>query len=165
MTKENQELLNAINKRFDRIEERLDRIEERLDEHDKRFDRIEERLDRIEERLDAHDKRFDRIEERLDAHDKRFDAHDKRFDGIERSIVTIMEEQTKMRILFENEIRDEIRVISERNAETLASVTQLTTQYFKLANTSDRLEIRVDELEAGMRDLQHTVATRLAAVS
>ena len=130
MTKENQELLNAINKRFDRIEERLDRIEERLDEHDKRFD-----------------------------------AHDKRFDGIERSIVTIMEEQTKMRILFENEIRDEIRVISERNAETLANVTHLTTQYFKLANTSDRLEIRVDELEAGMRELQHTVATRLVAAS
>ena len=130
MTKENQELLNAINKRFDRIEERLDRIEERLD-----------------------------------AHDKRFDAHDKRFDGIERSIVTIMEEQTKMRILFENEIRDEIRVISERNAETLANVTHLTTQYFKLANTSDRLEIRVDELEAGMRELQHTVATRLVAAS
>ena len=151
MTKENQELLNAINKRFDRIEERLDRIEERLDEHDKRFDRIEERLDRIEERLDAHDKRFD--------------AHDKRFDGIERSIVTIMEEQTKMRILFENEIRDEIRVISERNAETLANVTHLTTQYFKLANTSDRLEIRVDELEAGMRELQHTVATRLVTAS
>ena len=92
-------------------------------------------------------------------------AINKRFDGIERSIVTIMEEQTKMRILFENEIRDEIRVISERNAETLANVTHLTTQYFKLANTSDRLEIRVDELEAGMRDLQHTVATRLAAVS
>ena len=137
MTKENQELLNAINKRFDRIEERLDRIEERLD----------------------------RIEERLDEHDKRFDAHDKRFDGIERSIVTIMEEQTKMRILFENEIRDEIRVISERNAETLANVTHLTTQYFKLANTSDRLEIRVDELEAGMRELQHTVATRLVAAS
>ena len=151
MTKDNQELLNAINKRFDRIEERLDRIEERLDEHDKRFDRIEERLDRIEERLDAHDKRFD--------------AHDKRFDGIERSIVTIMEEQTKMRILFENEIRDEIRVISERNAETLANVTHLTTQYFKLANTSDRLEIRVDELEAGMRELQHTVATRLVTAS
>ncbi|MBR0092010.1 MAG: hypothetical protein IJP92_09960 [Lachnospiraceae bacterium] len=151
MTKENQELLNAINKRFDRIEERLDRIEERLDEHDKRFDRIEERLDRIEERLDAHDKRFD--------------EHDKRFDGIERSIVTIMEEQTKMRILFENEIRDEIRVISERNAETLANVTHLTTQYFKLANTSDRLEIRVDELEAGMRELQHTVATRLVTAS
>ena len=137
MTKENQELLNAINKRFDRIEERLDRIEERLDAHDKRFDRIEERLD----------------------------AHDKRFDGIERSIVTIMEEQTKMRILFENEIRDEIRVISERNAETLANVTHLTTQYFKLANTSDRLEIRVDELEAGMRELQHTVATRLVTAS
>ena len=137
MTKENQELLNAINKRFDRIEERLDRIEERLD----------------------------RIEERLDEHDKRFDAHDKRFDGIERSIVTIMEEQTKMRILFENEIRDEIRVISERNAETLANVTHLTTQYFKLANTSDRLEIRVDELEAGMRELQHTVATRLVTAS
>ena len=137
MTKENQELLNAINKRFDRIEERLDRIEERLD----------------------------RIEERLDEHDKRFDAHDKRFDGIERSIVTIMEEQTKMRILFENEIRDEIRVISERNSETLANVTHLTTQYFKLANTSDRLEIRVDELEAGMRELQHTVATRLVTAS
>lgn len=144
MTKENQELLNAMNKRFDRIEERLDA-------HDKRFDRIEKRLDRIDERLDAHDKRFD--------------AHDKRFDGIERSIVTIMEEQTKMRILFENEIRDEIRVISERNAETLANVTHLTTQYFKLANTSDRLEIRVDELEAGMRELQHTVATRLVAAS
>ena len=144
MTKDNQELLNAINKRFDRIEERLDA-------HDKRFDRIEKRLDRIEERLDAHDKRFD--------------AHDKRFDGIERSIVTIMEEQTKMRILFENEIRDEIRVISERNAETLANVTHLTTQYFKLANTSDRLEIRVDELEAGMRELQHTVATRLVTAS
>ena len=40
---------------------------------DERFNRVDQRFDRIERRLDGHDQRFDRIDQRLDTHDQRFE--------------------------------------------------------------------------------------------
>lgn len=148
MEKGNQELLQAITDHFDK---RFDAIDKRLDEHDKRFDAIDKRLDGIDKRLDTHDHRFESVEMRLDRIDKRLDEHDDKFDKIVNGVARVMESQTKISLIIENEIRNDINM-TNHTVRVLASSVQNLTEYFLHVND---LDVRTNKLESDMRDCQY----------
>ena len=87
---------------------------------DERFNRVDQRFDRIEQRLDSHDQRFDRIERRLDGHDQRFESFDRRFESIDRQFVQVnqriddrFEEVKRHTGVLVEDLRKEVHLVAE----------------------------------------------------
>ena len=87
---------------------------------DERFNRVDQRFDRIEQRLDSHDQRFDRIERRLDGHDQRFESFARRFESIDRQFVQVnqridgrFEEVKRHTGVLVEDLRKEVHLVAE----------------------------------------------------
>lgn len=90
----NNDLLAAINRRFDEQDRRFDEVDvsknglleainRRFDAIDDKFGGIEGRFGVFEGRFDGLEGRFDKLENRFDGLEGRFDGFEVRFDGLE----------------------------------------------------------------------------------
>ena len=123
---------------------------------DEKFNRVEQRFDRVEQRLDAHDQRFSSIDQRFSSIDQRFqEVHnriDDRFEEVKRHTGILVEDlRYQVRLVAEGfatfvegrYTQDQAR-IDERFRETQAL---LRTSFGHLAQQDDQLRQRVENLE------------------
>ena len=138
---------------------RLDGIEARFDRVDERFGVLEARLDRIEDRLDKLEFRLDTVEVRLTAMDERFDKVDARLAGFEQDIAAMKNDLHAFFPALTNTddmVRELNRAVLEANRASLVTQGKLldisteiaTLVRMEMANVSNRLSMRLDQIEA-----------------
>ncbi|TSA03462.1 MAG: hypothetical protein D4R81_03310 [Nitrospiraceae bacterium] len=137
---------------------------------DERFNRVDQRFDRVEQRLDSHDQRFDRIERRLDGHDQRFESIDRQFVQVNQRIDDRFEEVKRHTGILVEDLRKEVHLVAEgllthievrhgedreyfdRKFEDMSvlfrsSYDHLQQQQNQLRQTQDQIHQRVENLE------------------
>lgn len=167
MTEEMTMILNEISGLSTRFEERFDRMDERLDKVDERLDNVDEWLDKVDERFNRVDERLDQIDKRLDQMDDRFDQVDARFDGMEGSIrsldyrVSDMERrmddselnQTKIRMILENDVLKSINIIAEGHLD----LNRKLDEALKINQQKELMLLRISSLESDMKLVKQTL--------
>ena len=116
---------------------------------DEKFNRVEQRFDRVEQRLDAHDQRFSSIDQRFQEVHNRIDD---RFEEVKRHTGILVEDlRCQVRLVAEGfatfvegrYTQDQAR-IDDCFRETQAL---LRTSFGHLAQQDDQLRQRVENLE------------------
>jgi len=119
---------------------------------DERFNRVDQRFDRVEQRLDRHDQRFEQIDRRFEGIDRRFDEVNERIDEVKRHSGVLIEDlryQVRLVALgfatfVEGRYAPDQARIDERFNETQAL---LRTSFEHLTRQDDELRQRVENLE------------------
>ena len=83
---ENQELLTAVNRRFDENQELLTAVNRRFDENERRWDENDRRWDENDRRWDENDRRWEENAEFRRHVDVRFEAVDDKFEQLLEAI-------------------------------------------------------------------------------
>lgn len=101
---DNKELLEILDKRFNKIDEKFDKIDEKFDKIDERLDKMDERFDKMDERFDKMDKGFKEFNDKMnkgfreinDKVDKGFEDINNRLDVLTNSnLAQILNAQTR----------------------------------------------------------------------
>jgi len=132
---------------------------------------LDERFNRIEQRLDGHDRRFEQIDRRFEGIDCRFEGIDRHFDGIDRRFDEVNEriEEVKRHsgVLIED-LRYQVRLVAEgfatfvegRYTQDQARIDErfnetqalLRTSFEHLTRQDDQLRQRVENLERNQQN-------------
>ncbi len=146
------------------LDERFNRIEQRLDGHDRRFEQIDWRFERIDRRFEQIDRRFEGIDCRFEGIDRHFDGIDRRFDEVNERI----EEVKRHSGVLIEDLRYQVRLVAEgfatfvegRYAQDQARIDErfnetqalLRTSFEHLTRQDDQLRQRVENLERNQQN-------------
>src|SRR5713101_2502967 len=139
------------------LDERFNRIEQRLDGHDRRFEQIDRRFEQIDRRFEGIDCRFEGIDRHFDGIDRRFDEVNERIEEVKRHSGVLIEDlRYQVRLVAEGFAtfvegrctQDQAR-IDERFNETQAL---LRTSCEHLTRQDDQLRQRVENLERNQQN-------------
>ena len=109
---------------------------------------LKEMFSLILQKLDGVDRRFDAVEARLDGMDRRFEAVEARLDALDTGLRNV-------RLKLENEIAENIKRVAEGHMDLSRNLHEA----MKPQTEIEMLVIRVNSLEAKVRDLQQKVST------
>jgi archaellum component FlaC len=137
---------------------------------DERFNRVDQRFDRVEQRLNGHDSRFEGIDQRFEQIDRRFEGIDRQFEEVRREINERSEEVKRHSGVLVEGLRHEIQLVAEgfamhiqvqhvqereyhdrQHQETRALIRsfhdELRQQNAQFQQSQDHLRQRVENLE------------------
>lgn len=145
----NEEMLVIILGRMDKLDEDNQTILERIGAIEERMDALEARMDAIEKRMDALEARMDAIEERMDALEARVDAMEKRIDDMKADFdMEIQAVRTEMEVVYKA-LKKDIAVLDSK-------IDRLS--YTKDVDGFDKINIRIEVLEDGYRELREMIS-------
>ena len=146
MTEEMTMILNEISGLSARFEERFDRVDARLDKVDERLDRVDKRLDQMDERFDQVDARFDGMEGTIRSLDYRISDMERRMDDSELN-------QTKTRMILENDVLKSINIIAEGHLD----LNRKLDEALKINQQKELMLLRISSLESDMKLVKQTL--------
>ncbi|TLY25523.1 MAG: hypothetical protein E6K64_03600, partial [Nitrospirae bacterium] len=80
---------------------------------DERFNRVDQRFDRVEQRLDGHDRRFEGIDQRFQGIDQRFQGIDRQFQELRGEMNERLEEVKRHTGVLVEGLRHELQLVAE----------------------------------------------------
>lgn len=81
----------------------------------------------------------------------KFDEVNQRFDGVEKEIKDLKEEQSKIRMVLENETNPDIKLSLQGYHDTNEKLTTIEGKLDTLSDKVDRHDIKIQVIEGGKR--------------
>lgn len=108
---------------------------------------------RFEERFDRVDERFDKVDERLDGMEGTIRSLDYRVSDMERRMDDSELNQTKTRMILENDVLKSINIIAEGHLD----LNRKLDEALKINQQKDLMLLRISSLESDMKLVKQTL--------
>ena len=108
---------------------------------------------RFEERFDRVDERFDKVDERLDCMEGTIRAMDYRVSDMERRMDDSELNQTKTRMILENDVLKSINIIAEGHLD----LNRKLDEALKINQQKELMLLRISSLESDMKLVKQTL--------
>lgn len=108
---------------------------------------------RFEERFDRVDERFDKVDERLDGMEGTIRSLDYRVSDMERRMDDSELNQTKTRMILENDVLKSINIIAEGHLD----LNRKLDEALKINQQKELMLLRISSLESDMKLVKQTL--------